>query len=110
MADQKEFYDKYFEIEKQYTDKYTKVLVFIRDDFGCDIYERKINYCSESSKLVEISMIFISSIRGIKHTDVIRSFFTNNFIDNKIHKLLEKGYVIVFLDENWQEIKIYLQG
>lgn len=97
------YYDKYFEAEKQYQERYGNEVIILKEmGMFYEIFER--NDCKISSKINQILNIAI-----IERNDIYRMGFPLQFKDKYIKLLLEIGYVVIILDHNWQE-EIYLQG
>lgn len=93
---------KYFELEKEFKEHYGDEIIVLKETgMFYEIFEKD----QGSEKLLKISKILGLSIVKSRGLGIHRGSK-----DKYVKILINEGYVVIIIDNNWKEEQIYLQG
>lgn len=97
---------KYFEVEQQYEDRYGEKTVVLKETgMFYEMYEK-----DSSKKLSKIDKILNLAILQSRDLSFRRSGIPHIAKEKYVKMLVDEEYVVIIIDHNWNEEKIYLQG
>lgn len=106
---QEERLSKYFATEDKYQQQYgNDFLLLMKNDRLYNIFERRTD--KGYPKITKKTRSLMISVWELKARKVLVTSFSEKDLDEYVEKLLKEDIIVIIIDEDGEELRVFLQG